>query len=124
MTPLFLPSLFASTATGGLSAVYPVELEPSAFQSRAPDGPIVVKQISYGDKASKDQFPWMVGIFFSGPNAVFCGGVLVAPDAVLTAAHCLEGRDVDTIMETELLVGAYEIDVSNCDCEIRGVKVS
>lgn len=81
------------------------------------------QHISYGQEAEKDQFPWMVGIYLNGENAGFCGGILISPKAVLTAAHCLEGRDEESNMEADILVGAYHNNFNDCDCDIRGVKV-
>lgn len=47
-----------------------------------------------GDDASTRQYPWMVFLSRVGdpttPSGQFCGGTLVAPTKVVTAAHCID----------------------------------
>lgn len=42
-----------------------------------------------GAVATRGQFPWQAVV--SADNAYLCGGSLIAPQWILTAAHCVEG---------------------------------
>ncbi|HTU64534.1 MAG TPA: trypsin-like serine protease [Steroidobacteraceae bacterium] len=44
--------------------------------------------------APEDSFPWQVFVYTS---AVECGGVIVAKDWVLTAAHCVENKTAEEV---------------------------
>ncbi len=61
--------------------------------------------------AVKGEQPWMVGLVDSGTNNAhegqFCGGSLIAPNWVLTAAHCLEG--VQNADEVDVVIGRYQL---------------
>ncbi len=77
-------------------------------------------QVVGGREAVRNGFPWMVGLVDAADPIVYrgfqCGGVLVHPEWVLTAAHCVEDRSVSDL---EVLVGAHSL-LSNEE----GVRVS
>jgi secreted trypsin-like serine protease len=68
----------------------------------APAGAIV-----NGRNARIQQAPWTVSL--QDAEGHFCGGSLIAPDLILTAAHCLEGYSAD---EITVLAGATRVDLS------------
>merc|ERR1711988_2004029 len=47
-----------------------------------------------GKEAERNEYPWQVRLSLSG---VLCGGSIISRDKILTAAHCTEGRPVESI---------------------------
>ena len=42
-----------------------------------------------GESVAVGRYPYMVGLHDSSLGSPFCGGSLIAPNVVLTAAHCI-----------------------------------
>ena len=51
---------------------------------------VVQSRVIAGTNATKGAWPWQVGLH-TKYDSFFCGGSLIAPNWVVTAAHCLEG---------------------------------
>lgn len=76
-----------------------------AQSSTPPDGEIIG-----GQTADPGEYPYQVALLIAGRAnrflAQFCGGSLISPDTVLTAAHCLEGA---TAGEIDVLAGTNSL---------------
>jgi len=65
-----------------------------------------------GHTAPKGAYPWMTALVMRGQtpvNGQFCGGALIHPQWVLSAAHCVEGMSASSL---DVLVGGYDLRAS------------
>ena len=44
-----------------------------------------------GQNATKGSWPWQILLRYNGKE--MCGGTLVSPNVVITAAHCIDGKE-------------------------------
>ena len=81
----------------------------------------MTSRIVGGSQAESNEFPWQVSLQYrSGFSWYhFCGGSLIAPNWILTAAHCLEGMGYVPF----LLVGLNHVGgISDCFANVTGLR--
>ncbi|KAL0100211.1 hypothetical protein PUN28_019557 [Cardiocondyla obscurior] len=81
-------------------------------------GSDLVQKLLGGERTDLDEFPWMALLEYQKPNgrSTACGGVLISKRYVLTAAHCIKGKDLPTNWRlTSVRLGEYDTDTET-DC--------
>lgn len=77
-----------------------------------------------GKDAVAGSYPWMVALLSSANpdnyDAQFCGGSLVHPYWVVTAAHCVEGTPPDQV---EVLLGGHDLSDSSAGTRIPVAEI-
>lgn len=69
-------------------------LPPSKCGINRPNG--YVLRVNNSAIAQFGEFPWMA-VLFKGKDQYFCGGSLIHPKVILTAAHCVLNLTLDTL---------------------------
>uniref|UniRef100_A0A7M5X8U7 Peptidase S1 domain-containing protein n=1 Tax=Clytia hemisphaerica TaxID=252671 RepID=A0A7M5X8U7_9CNID len=89
-------------------------ISPSTTVKSSPKNSCGVPKIPYvriigGANATKGSWPWQVGLVYKG--ILYCGGTIINPTTILTAAHCVEYMAPESI---SIKVGAHDLtDPSN-----------
>ncbi|NNN68890.1 S1 family peptidase [Vibrio sp. 3-2(1)] len=66
-------------------------------------------RIINGTPADAGNFPFMVALHYSTLKSSFCGGSYLGNKYVLTAAHCVAGKNPLNAEDIEVTVGAYDL---------------
>jgi len=73
-----------------------------------------------GEQAGMKDAPWQVSLRnFLVSISHFCGGSIIAPEWVLTAAHCLDGLST---LQYEIMAGEHNLHLPDLHEEVRRVK--
>ncbi len=98
---------FAASAAGSTSNVQAQDPTPTSE---------VDAQIVGGQPATAGEWPWQVALIVSGSSnywfGQFCGGSLIDPYWVVTAAHCVTENDgsVSPASSIDIVAGAYDLN--------------
>lgn len=74
-------------------------------------------RIINGKPASTSTYPWMASLFIQGnkdsDNGGGCGGSLIAPDWILTAAHCFQNEEGNAIADDPASLTTVTLNTDN-----------
>ena len=89
----FLLLLFLIIKLSYVESMYLIINDTNYMYEYPEDIKIESKRIVKGENSNKNEFPWMAALVYEYPNGqsmVKCGGSLISPNVVMTAAHCIE----------------------------------
>jgi len=67
----------------------------------------LIGKIVGGVNAVEGEYPWQISLRVTSSNGHTCGGELISDEWVLTAAHCVDGRE--TLGQLYVVLGAHRL---------------
>mmetsp|Transcript_11807 Transcript_11807/g.16879 ORF Transcript_11807/g.16879 Transcript_11807/m.16879 type:complete len:639 (-) Transcript_11807:1184-3100(-) len=104
----FIALLIQSSHLIGLSSAKPIPLNRTDF--------IKETRIINGNDATNGRYPYTVSL--QSGNSHICGGSLIAPDVVLSAAHCEPG----SVIGRSVRVNPFNLNRPNSDSAFRSIS--
>jgi len=74
-----------------------------------------------GVEAGKHEFPWVVRLQYKSGGYLLCGGAIISPRSILTAAHCFPNPS-SGLIDLEVLAGAHDINNASGEANSRQVR--
>lgn len=121
---------FAGSLTGALALTATAVVAPTASGGSAAADSVVIG----GQPVRISETPWVVALSsrdrFGGTRAgQFCGGVVVAPEKVVTAAHCMSsqvlGVPLNQVRDLEVIAGRGDLrGQGGREIPVRGIRIN
>jgi secreted trypsin-like serine protease len=77
----------------------------------------ILTKIVGGENAASDTWGWAASLRYTSTNSHFCGGSIISPSHILTAAHCTIG--LSSPSEVTVYVGSIYLSVTG---QVRSVS--
>ena len=79
-----------------------------------------------GRPAASGSWPWQVALVTADGDHLFCGGSVIAPRWVLTAAHCVKDETTGALMapdELQVLAGTQHLDEGGLKIDVKRIEM-
>ncbi|XP_046459628.1 trypsin-like [Daphnia pulex] len=88
-----------------------------------PQRSLPVAAIVGGSEAIPNSWPFIAGLRIAGRSSVFCGGSIISPTRILTAAHCVEKMSAFNISTMTVNLGMHNQTGNDADHTRRVSRV-